>query len=403
MGRTVLMIARAYPPLTAAGAHRPVKLAKYLPEVGWKPVVLCAEWTPENAGNMYDPILAVRPDVCRTVRVPYPAWPSGMPGKALAKAARVLWPYHTPLRFMRRLQAQAEGVLADTPVDALWSTYSPGLTHVVAGRLSGRRGIPWVADFRDIPDQVRDSLSARWTIRWEVKTCRAAKAIVTVDSSLAARLASRHAQPVHIIPNGFDPDDYPPPEPGPIEQFTISYFGTVSSNQSAGPLFAALDRLSEQAGIDPQDVRVRFYGTIPGPVLSRVNGFRCRNLVEYHPRVPQEEMVRLQQRSAVLLLLGVKTSGGIMPRKAFDYLGAQRPILDIPGGGVTSALLGDTGAGVSAAEPAQIADILARWYREWKRTGTVAYTGDPAKITRYSCRERARELADVLDSVAGRR
>jgi glycosyltransferase involved in cell wall biosynthesis len=401
MTRSVLLIARAYPPLNAAGAHRPAKLAKYLPAFGWTPVVLCAEWTPANAwGGFYDPLLARMPDVCETVRVPHPKRASNLVGRAVARTMAALWPYHVPWRFWRCLKRKAERLVGEGAFDALWSTYSPGVTHRVAGRLSARFGVPWVADFRDLPDQHRLSWRARWAVRREIATCRRASALTTVSDPLAARLAARYEVPVRVIMNGFDPDDCQGAEGVALPQFTIGYFGLVYEGRDPRPLFAAADRLLEQGAVDPNSLRIDFYGTGPSAVDGYAAGFRCRPLVRSLSRLPHREMTEVQRRLAVLLLLSHADSPGIVTSKIFDYLGARRPILDVPGGDVTRQVLADTGAGVSASDPAEIADVLARWYREWKRTGTVAYAGDPQRIARYSCRERARELAQVLDSVA---
>ena len=38
--RTVLIIAYDFPPLRTSGVYRPLKFAKYLPEFGWRPIIL---------------------------------------------------------------------------------------------------------------------------------------------------------------------------------------------------------------------------------------------------------------------------------------------------------------------------------------------------------------------------
>jgi len=399
MNKKVLLIARNFYPSNATGSHRPGKLAKYLPEFGWTPVVLCAEWTPENSGDEYDPILAAQPDVCRTVRVPYPAKPSSKIGRVAYWTLPILFPYRAPLGFTRRMLASAEDLVRHEPFDVIWSTYMPGLTHYVASRIARRHGIPWVADFRDIPDQVFRPLRLWHTVRQEVRACRWAKAIVTVSQPLADCLARRYRAPVHVIPNGFDPDDFPPRPNEPHAKFAISYFGHLAYPQDPRPFFAALDRLMESGRMNAEDVEVRFYATSPRTLKPLVEGFACRRIVQCHPRVPYEEMVLLAQRSAVLLLVGSGKYEGITTSKIFNYLAAGRPTLDVPGSAVTREILEETGAGAWAADAAGIAGLLSRWYDEWKETGTVAYHGIPEKIARYTRKEQTGQLARIFDSV----
>ena len=142
---------------------------------------------------------------------------------------------------------------------------------------------------------------------------------------------------------------------------------------------------------------IQFYGASLLPWEEKIRPFRCYPLIEVHPRVPYKEMVRLQQQAAVLLLLSCAETPGVMTGKIFDYLAARRPVLDVPGGDVTKALLLETGAGASGGTPEEIAAILLEWYKEWKRTGTVPYHVRAEKVGQYSRRQQAGQLAAVFD------
>ncbi len=399
MAKRVLLITRAFYPLNASGAHRPAKLAKYLPDFGWTPVVLCPDWTPESSPQYYDSSLAARPDVCRTIRVPYPKEPKGRLGRALRRMAETIWPYRAPFGFARRLLSAADTVVRKERFHALWSTYTPGLTHYVAGRAAKRHGIPWVADFRDLPDIDLRGFQLQRHVKGEVRACRNASALVTVSTPLAEVLQSRHRAPLHVIPNGFDPQDFPEPQDRVSDRFTVGYYGTVTAYEDPTPLFGALDRLSDQGKVDLQDFRLNFFGSRPERISELSGRFRCREVVDVHPRVPYGEMIRLQQETTVLLLLSTSIHKGVTTGKVFDYLGVGRPVLDVPGGDVTTDLLADTDAGVSASDVGEVTRALKMWYDEWKSSGTVAFRGRPDAIRRYSRREQAGQLARILDAV----
>jgi glycosyltransferase involved in cell wall biosynthesis len=403
MSKRVLLIAEYYYPSNAAGAHRPAKLAKYLPQFGWFPTVLCADIRPGDFYGFYDKDLAARADVCRTVRVPSPSlgpkWK-----RAILRAEWRLWPYKAPILFTRKVMAAAEALAADRPFDAVWSSYGPAWAHTVAGRLAAGLGIPWVADFRDLPDETTPNATQRKTVKEEVRVCASASALVTVSDALAERLRTRHGVPVHVISNGFDRDDYPAEEAGKSDLFTIDYYGIVYSSaglvRDPSPLFAALDMLVARGEIDPEKVRVRFFGTDPEALAPWVGGYRCKAAVEAMPRVPYPEMVRLVQRSVVLLLLSTPGAKGIATSKLFEYLGAGRPILNVPGDGdVVDRIVAATQAGATAGDPEAIARVVKTWYDEWRQTGWVAGRSIPEEVARYSRRGQAGQLAAILDSL----
>jgi glycosyltransferase involved in cell wall biosynthesis len=403
MSRKALLISEGYYPGNFPGANRAAKLAKYLPQSGWTPVVLCAAWTPENAGECYDPHLAAQPDVCRTVRVPYPSYPATKIGRGLWIAARLLFPYRAPFSFTRGMLAEAQRLIEGDEFEVVWSSYPYGVNHYVASQVVRRCGIPWVADFRDLPDQAFENWKTRRAVKAETRVCAAAKVLTATCQPQVDKLSLRHAAPAYVIPNGFDPEDYSDAQVTASDKFTIGYFGILYTYRDPRPLFAALDLLESRGAIDPADVRVRFYvGAETGIIRDRLEGFRCGRLVECMPRVPVQEMCRLQQESVVLLNLKSPEAGGSVPSKLFDYMASRRPILNVPGDrDVVDAILEETRAGVTAGDPEAIARALETWYGEWKRTRWVACPGIPEKVARYSRQVQAKRLAEVLDSISG--
>jgi glycosyltransferase involved in cell wall biosynthesis len=399
------MLAEFYPPDGIAGAHRPAKLAKYLPRFGWSPVVLCGDWTAKNCDGTYDPTLEGK-DSCPTIRLPRPANPSSILGRIHRRIIRQFFsPQLYPRSFSRVLLRESMGLCERERFDALWATYSPGSTLAAASAIRQKMGIPWVADFRDILNF--QGISRRRMAafrRWEVRTCRNASAIVTVSDALAETLRKRHECPVYVLPNGFDPDDYPPSSADSIRPeagFVLRYFGIIyPGRQNPWPVVKAINLLA-QRGLGPQDIRVEFYGATAESLVGEMVGACLREgMVTWKQRVPQEEMVRLQQNAGALLVLSCPGERGILTSKVFGYLAAGRPILNVPGDGdALDALMSETGAGVNLAQPEAIAATLEDWVRRYRKGGPFALAFKEDKIARYSRVTQAQTLAGLLEAI----
>ncbi len=405
MQKCVLMITRPYYPSNASGVHRSAANAKYLPYFGWTAVVVCQEFLPENSGGTYDPQLAALPDVCKVIRI------RDDEKGIIRKMERKYWhafgggvfDYRSPYMLYRRMRRASEQVIKTQKIDAIWSTFFPGLVHKIADSLSRKYAIPWVADFRDLPDQTYDNTNTRYAVKQEMTVCASAQALIAATEELSKRLKTRHKTPVYTILNGFDPQEYEassrPRDYG--DKFTLNHFGILYEFRNPSPLFAAIDRLSQQNKINLSDIRVNFYGANSKMVDDFAKSYHCASQVKTLNRLPYPEMVECQKVSQILLMVASPQQGGAIPAKLYGYLASGRPILNIPGDGAgTDHILQQTKAGVSLSKPEEIADWLEQAYKNWKRAGIVEFSGDESEIQKYSRKMQAGQLAEILNNVS---
>ena len=120
--------------------------------------------------------------------------------------------------------------------------------------------------------------------------------------------------------------------------------------------------------------------------------------VKWCGRVSHAEAIKAQKESQLLWLLDWDDPDelGVHLGKAFEYLGARRPILSTGGvkGNVTDKLLQDTGAGYHAVSMEDTEQVLLKCYREWKDKGKVEHRG--VGNERYTFREMARKYMELL-------
>lgn len=397
------MITWFFPPLNSTGSKRAGCFAKYLPDHGWRPVVVCPEWTPDNCA--YDDRFVKNiPDVVDVVKVPHVELErSGLK----ARLRNLLFPNVQPEAYWRGARRVISGLFESRSFAAIWASSPMALQHVLAAWASRKWGVPWVADFRDVYGELKrpplgDRLKLPARLLVEKRLIRSAAAVVTVSEALAETLAGRHHREVRVVPNGFDPDDVaagpdsPPPKP---PKFNITYTGALLLPQrNPRPVLDALARLIDGGQVDVRDVSLDFYGAAPEMVSRVFQGHRHEAVVRAFARVSARECAEVQRSSAVLLQLAHGDEKGIMTGKIFEYLAAGRPILSVPkDGDCVDELLEETNAGASWTTVDEIAGQLSAWYREWKETGDVRQEANKSAVLKYSRKEQTRQLADVLD------
>jgi len=437
--RRVLIVSFHFPPANTIAALRVGKFAKYLPEFGWKPLVLTV-----NRNDVVPQTLAVEISADNVLRTPY--WDfRGMARRFLRTYVKstpaIVKSSHTSnrlvvralYRFIRRRLPLSDDRLIDFAigwypyavraiqrimqdpshqVDVIFSSCGPPTVHLIASSIHRRFHIPWVADFRDLWS-LNHTVHRPYIIqileeRIERITLRGAAHLVTVSEVLADQLRAFHRKDVTVIPNGFDEEDYDV-FVQPLERLTITYTGNINDIQHRNPsvLFAALARLKACGLINRETFCVRFVGFNLDGVAELADKFGVQDLVELLPPVPYERSVVLQKESAALLLLewNHPSAAGVTTGKVFEYLGARRPILAIcyPNGAIAS-LLQKTGAGVVATGINDVECLLKRWIKEWTTRKTIMTGYKPCleQIRQYTRRAGAKRLGRLLNEVVAK-
>lgn len=423
--RRVLLLTYYFPPAPSVGGHRAAGLARYLPEFGWRPVVV----TPRREGGPGFPAelvetgdadaaaawkrrLGLRPDTALKDQLSAPASsprPSRRLLAGLIELVKGLSAFPDAHRGWIRLAAEAGARAArEQGVGVVLSTSPPGSAQVAGGRVKRDTGLPWLADLRDLwagdPVQITPAWRRRLD-RWiERRTLAAADALVTVSAPLAGDLAGRYpGREVHTVLNGFDPALFSDPPPLTTD-FSITYTGNFYQGLRGPQLFLeALAALIAEGKLDRGRVRLRLFSKKEPWVAVEIERLGLGGVARCEGWVTREAAARAQQESQLLLLLrgeaGRET--GVYTGKLFDYLGARRPVLCVGGGeGVLGELLRETGAGTAVHDQDQIkAALLAAW-DEFQSRGAVSWKGDPGRVEPYSQRRMAGEFARILDRLA---
>ncbi len=424
-----LLVSYVFPPVGGAGVGRTLKLAKYLPDQGVQPSVLTCT---NPSVPVFDESLMrdVDPDMeivrARTFEPGYglkkATWESDSGAKrsgmrslvglagSLARAAlvpdpQILWQPHAQLVLARRLA----GARRD---DVVFISGPPFSQFLLAPLARARRPTAVVLDYRDEWATYRNTYemmgraSAVVGSALERGLVRAAHAITTATDAFRERLLADFPfldpARVHAIPNGYDPDDYPPPEElpaPPADRFVLTYAGTLFKLTSPQGLLGALRRLHRE---DPELARlleVRFIGRIVDTEAAHFDGAEALGVVQ-RGYLDKDEVVRELAASHMVLCLLDDVPGAerIYPAKIFELMYLRRPCLTLAPPGALADLCRRHHLGTiipprdEEAIAAHLADALRR-FREGKRVPAV----EPVDIERYHRRAQAAQFAAVFE------
>jgi len=304
--------------------------------------------------------------------------------------------------------SEGSKIIQSEDISAIISNSAPVTSHIIAKELKAKYGIPWVADFRDPWSQnhnysygpIRQLIDRRL----ERKTLSKADSLVIVSKLWANKLEDLHrGKVVYTITNSFDPDEVNNPPAELTAKFTITYSGSVwPQKQHPWKFLAAIRDLVSDRTIDPNDIKIRFYGPKESWLEREIEQYGLSSIVKQLGIIPRQVVLEKQRESHILLLIAWEDSQkqGAYGGKTFEYLAARRPIL-VTGypSNVIKELLNETGAGIWASNTEIIKNSLIEMYQEYKGKSAVTYKGKESIIDKYSHREGANKLSQILDSL----
>ncbi len=215
------------------------------------------------------------------------------------------------------------------------TTSPPHSTQLIGLKLKRKfPHIKWVADLRDpwtdiyYYDMFKPSLLAKWADReMEKNVLTKADTIITVGQTLASILGSKAekiSQKIHVLPNGFDEEDFEGIIPITPDEFTITYVGTLSPVYPVNGLIEAVREIS----VDGKPVNFKFVGTVSEPV-QKLFPDEAGNHPQFIPYCEHPEAIRHMMESTLLLLIvpDHPSNKSILTGKIFEYMATEKPIL----------------------------------------------------------------------------
>lgn len=360
--KTALIFAYYWPPASGPGVQRWLKFVKYLPENGWKAIIV----TPEDGSfpNTDESLINDIPESTTIVRTktlePFRIFNLLTGQASRGKTTSVgMGDIKGSTSFIKKLSAYvranyfipdarkgwvpyavkaAEQIIGKQQIDLIVTTGPPHSAHMIGLSLKEMHSIPWVADLRDPWTNIyynkflpRTSKTIRKDSILETKVLKTADAVTVVSNGLKSEYDDRSSN-LKVIPNGYDIEDFVfLNQDLDTNFFRLSYIGNLKVNQNCAPLWEVLSELCEADKEFKEKFKLSFTGNVHDEIRESFINFGLTEVVEFLPFVEHKEAVKRMINAEALLFLIPESPGNkqIITGKIFEYLASKTPMLSI--------------------------------------------------------------------------
>lgn len=298
--------------------------------------------------------------------------------------------------------------LKDKP-DVIYSRSAPFSAALLARRLKGMFGCPWLMHLSDPwADNPYRSMPARRAAADHAleAACMADADLITLTTEgQAAHYRANYpdrASAITVTPNmmPLQGDTPPPSSPSPSGPLRIVYTGALYGNREPSTLLNALRILRDRTPNLAGKIAVDFFGNMPPDIAVAVSAVPgCT-----HHGVVSSELALQAQLSADVLLT-IEPNGGhplhlhFMPSKNLDYIACGKPILAITPQGSETARLCAAGYGwaIAPGDAEALAEKLSTLTHVY---GTVTPQQRPPDLTTSPYRPEA-VASSILQALHG--
>ena len=121
------------------------------------------------------------------------------------------------------------------------------------------------------------------------------------------------------------------------------------------------------------------------------------------PRIPRSEVLTMQAKSHLLLMISHRDAKGIPSSKIYEYLGLGKPVLVCPGDGdVLDETFGPYELGFIANTNLEALEILEKHFNAFLQQRDVVESTDRSYALKFTREEQTKVLAGILDQILPR-
>lgn len=441
--KTILFLAYYYPPVNNAGTQRIEKFVKYLPEFGFKPIVLTTSYFSRHFDRMQSFRLAREIDFQDEKPIVYRAGelrnlvvrrgqtkaqnlsgyseisPSSFQVRIrhflrkwfLIPDAKITW---LPFAFFKALW-----IIKKERVEYVVSSFPPATSHLAGLFLKKCTYVKWIADFRDgwcldpLDPILRHSPARLFGEKiLERLVVKNTDHILVTSPDIEKYLG--YSEKTTLLTNGFDSNDFVQAKKHLKRlkkwerYFVISHPGAFHFSHPGNTPRYFLEALEGAIREHPEmaeKTKVFFLGNLTPEEKRMPKIMGLKKQVKVLGLKSHEKAIQICLISSVLLLVDRPTSkerSTYIHGKVFEHLASSKPILALfPQKSACRDFLEKLGVG-EIVEPQDIEGIKKKiWelFSEWQRGGILRYELTEEELAKFERRNLTKKLAGILKDI----
>lgn len=357
--KILLIAAGSFAPWNVIGAIRWTKICKYLSQNGDEITVIAHKKRMTHS----DELLAKDALLCKKVyyvsesgaekilKIIFKLWGKTR-GLSKEKSEKQFNALMMSQRYLRSISYHGFAKKAKQQINNLNEQYdivistNPLSAHWAAEYASKKLSIPWISDFRDpIAPTLPQSRHEKKLLQWQKRICVNSDSVIAVSKGLKEVLATGNEvcrDKIHVIYNGFDPDDRPAIKESSDGKLHLVYTGILyTGKRDLTPVFQALSELCRAGSILETDIVFDYAGNEIEILRDQARKYGMENIIKNHGFITRKESLALQMQSDILVMATYNDEGnpGVMPGKLYEYMMIRKPILAIVSGEVKGSEL----------------------------------------------------------------
>ena len=427
--KKVLIITYYWPPSGGAGVQRWLKYSKYLLEFGIEPIIVTVNADEASYPVIDNSLLYEIPEAIRVYHThtfePFEFYKTLSGKKQIPYAGFAnegkLTIFKKAMRFIRGnffipdarkgwnkyAFKQCCELIAKEKIETIIVTSPPHSSQLIGLELKRKFKLKWIADIRDpwtdiyyYDKLLHTSWAKKKDAHYEREVLESTDEIIVVSNSIKKMFLQKsnsiQSEKIHVIPNGYDENDFEKTVQNTSSEFIITYTGTITGEYKIDSFISALKKLI--GGYPEIKFRLRFVGSVSGEIKNKLEN-TLNAFTEIIPHVAHAESVKYLLSSTLLLLAipDVKDNEGILTGKLFEYLASQKLILCLgPTDGEAAQIIKDCNAGktFNYDDEKEIFSALEEILDDWKKEKQLRLFSDNFK--KYSRQIQANEIAEII-------
>ena len=250
-------------------------------------------------------------------------------GNFFVPDARVRW-VKPSVKFLKKW-------LSDNHIDAIITTGPPHSMHLIGlGLKKSYPQLKWISDFRDpwsdmdyLSEFKMGSRAVKKMLRYERAVAKNSDHLIVTSKGASNKLLEHTNTDCSIIPNGWDPGDFPKSlnKKQKSNVLRIGHFGSLHGSRNARGLWAALEKLNKEG----RAFELIFAGTVSSEIKQELASYSFSEKCVFMDGLPHKKSIEEMLQCDALLLVHNDTESATKstPGKLFEYIATAKPIISI--------------------------------------------------------------------------